>query len=155
MSVGMGCLSKYRIQNISNSTEIGTTSPKITQQNLNFPLSNLRSSLSALLSTLTLLSFLFLFTTSPSIPSISTATGYLWVSFGGATQRDPIDGSFNLLGRLHLISSFFWILCSDCNGVVKPRLFPRRDIHLFEHRPCLCRLLALRSGMPIFLAILA
>jgi hypothetical protein len=39
----MGFLSKYRIQTISNSTEIGTASPKITQQNLNFPLSNLRS----------------------------------------------------------------------------------------------------------------
>ena len=31
------------IQTISNSTEIGTASPKITQQNLNFPLSALRS----------------------------------------------------------------------------------------------------------------
>jgi hypothetical protein len=44
MSTGMGCISKYRNPNISISTEIGTTSPKITQQNLNFPLSNLRSS---------------------------------------------------------------------------------------------------------------
>ena len=47
MSTGMGCLSKNVIQNISNSTEIGTASPKITQQNLNFPLSNLQSLLYA------------------------------------------------------------------------------------------------------------
>jgi hypothetical protein len=47
MSTGMGCIPKYIISNISNSTEIGTASPKITQQNLNFPLSNLRSPLSA------------------------------------------------------------------------------------------------------------
>jgi hypothetical protein len=57
MSTGMGCISKYRIQIISNSTEIGTASPKITQQNLYFPLSNLRSPLYALRSTLTYLSF--------------------------------------------------------------------------------------------------
>jgi hypothetical protein len=43
MSTGMGCIFKYRIQIISNSTEIGTASPKITQQNLYFPLSALRS----------------------------------------------------------------------------------------------------------------
>jgi len=53
MSTGMGCISKYRIQTFSNSTEIGTASPKITLQNLNFALYNLRSSLSALRSTLT------------------------------------------------------------------------------------------------------
>jgi hypothetical protein len=53
MSTGMGYLSKYRIQTISNSTEIGIASPIITQQNLIFPLSNLRSTLSALCSTLT------------------------------------------------------------------------------------------------------
>ena len=40
-----------------NSTEIGTTCLKITQQSQNFPLSNLRSPLSILRSTLTLLSF--------------------------------------------------------------------------------------------------
>ena len=42
-----GSFPKNVIQNIYNSTEIGTASPKITQQILNFPLSNLRSSLSA------------------------------------------------------------------------------------------------------------
>ena len=47
MSTGMGCLSEYRIQTISNSTEIGTSYPKITHQILNFPLSNLRSPLYA------------------------------------------------------------------------------------------------------------
>jgi hypothetical protein len=47
MSTGMGCISKYRIPIISISTEICTVSPKITQQNLNFPLSNLRSPLYA------------------------------------------------------------------------------------------------------------
>jgi hypothetical protein len=47
MSTGMGYLSKYRIQTISNSMEIGTVFPKITQQNLNFPLSALRSPLYA------------------------------------------------------------------------------------------------------------
>jgi hypothetical protein len=52
MSMGMGCISKYRFPNISNSTEIGTTFSKITQQNLNFPLSNLRSPLSVLRSPL-------------------------------------------------------------------------------------------------------
>jgi hypothetical protein len=45
MSTGMGFLAKYRIKIISKSMEIGTASPKITQQNLNFPLSNLRSPL--------------------------------------------------------------------------------------------------------------
>jgi hypothetical protein len=44
MSTGMGYISKYRI----HTTEIGTASPKITQQNINFPLSNLRSPLFAL-----------------------------------------------------------------------------------------------------------
>jgi hypothetical protein len=39
----MGCIPKYRNPNIYNSTEIGTSSPKITQLNLNFPLSALRS----------------------------------------------------------------------------------------------------------------
>ena len=42
-----GVFRKNVIQNISNSTEIGTASPKITQQSLNFPLSNLRSPLYA------------------------------------------------------------------------------------------------------------
>ena len=38
-----GAFLKNVIQTISNSMEIGTASPKITQQNLNFPLSALRS----------------------------------------------------------------------------------------------------------------
>jgi hypothetical protein len=43
----MGYLSNYRIQTIFNSTKIEIASPKITQQNLNFSLSNLRSPLYA------------------------------------------------------------------------------------------------------------
>jgi hypothetical protein len=54
MSTGMGCLSKYRFQYISNSTEISTASFKITQ-NFRSPMSALRSPLSALRSTLTYL----------------------------------------------------------------------------------------------------
>ena len=42
-----GAFSKNGKQTISNSTEIGTASSKITQQNLKFPLSNLRSPLYA------------------------------------------------------------------------------------------------------------
>ena len=75
--------------------------------------------------------------------------------FDGATQGDPVDGSFSLLGRLHLISSFFRILRSGCVGVVEPRLLPRRRIYLFEHRPRLYWFLTLGGGVPIFLAVLA
>ena len=42
-----GAFPTYWIQTISNYTEIGTASPKITQQNLNFQLSNLHSPLYA------------------------------------------------------------------------------------------------------------
>jgi hypothetical protein len=70
MSTGMGCIFKYRIPNISNSTEIGAASPKITQQNLNFPLSNLCSPLSALCSTLTYLSF----------PALVSSLSTLWTT---------------------------------------------------------------------------
>ena len=40
-------------------------------------------------------------------------------------------------------------------GIVEPCLLPRWDFHLFKHWPRLSWLLALRSRMPIFLAILA
>ena len=70
-------------------------------------------------------------------------------------QGDPVDGSFILLGRLHLISSFLRILRFGCVGAVEPRLLPRWGIYLLEHRSCLYRLLTLGGGVPIFLAILA
>lgn len=87
--------------------------------------------------------------------SIYIAIGYPWVVLGGATQGDPEDGSFSLLGRLHLTSSFFQILRFGRMAVVEPRMFPTWNFYLFEYRPCLYRLLALGSGMPVFLAILA
>ena len=91
----------------------------------------------------------------PSTPSLPSSIGYLWTILGGATQGDPVDGSFCLLGRIHLILSFFQILRSSCMGVIEPCLLPRWDVHLFEHWPRLHRLLALGSCMPILLAILA
>ena len=51
-----GAFPKNEMQTIPKSTEIGTALAKIIQQNLNIPLSNLRSLLSALRSTLTYLS---------------------------------------------------------------------------------------------------
>ena len=70
-------------------------------------------------------------------------------------QGDPVNGSFNLLGHLHLSLSFFLILRSGIVGVVEFGLLPRWGVYLFEHRSRLHQFLALRSRMPIFLAILA